>query len=81
MLSPATAMMMARARETAVRRESQCTSAGGDERAVHKRRHGGVADSTSGRRMLVSKTYELVRLADSLGYRRDEVVRMIQSLS
>jgi hypothetical protein len=31
--------------------------------------------------VLVSKTDELIRLADSLDCKRDELVRMIQSLS
>jgi hypothetical protein len=75
-------MMIARAREAEVRREAERSSVTGGDEGVHRwRRHCGAADSPSARRLLVSKTCELIRLADSLGYKRDELVRMIQSLS
>ncbi|MGA3216584.1 MAG: hypothetical protein ABSD97_12975 [Acidimicrobiales bacterium] len=82
MLSPATAIMMARARQAEVRRAAERSSVSGIDEAIHGRhRRFVVADSPSARRLLVSKTYELVRLADSLGCKREELVRMIESSS
>lgn len=80
MLSPALAMM-ARARQAEVRREAELRCRAAAMRAgPGSGAHSGVADSPSARRLLVSKICELVRLADSLGYKREELVRMIQRL-
>jgi len=82
MLSPAIAMMMARAREAEVRRGAEHSCVTGGVEGIHRwRRHCEVADRATSRWVLVSKTYELIRLADSLDCKRDELVRMIQSLS
>ena len=81
MLSPTIAMMMARARETEARGDAaRSLVIGGDENIHSQRRYRRVAASSSARRLLVSKTRELITLADNLDYRRDELVRMIQSL-
>jgi hypothetical protein len=82
MLSPAIAMMMARARESEVRFEAERFSVTAGDEGIHRqRRHYGLADGPSARRLLVSKSRELIRLADSLDCKRDELVRMIRSLS
>jgi hypothetical protein len=82
MLSPATAMMIARARQAEVRREAEASSmTGRDVRNLRRGGTRGIGDSTSARRLLIAKTSELIRLSDSLGCKRDELVRMIQSLS
>jgi hypothetical protein len=74
-------MMMARAREADIRRGTETSSVTGGEEGIARRHRGRMADSRTARRLLVSKSYELIRLADSLDCRRDELVRMIQSLS
>jgi hypothetical protein len=75
-------MMMARTREAEVRRDAERLSVTGGDESIHRRRRlCGVVDSPSARRLLVSKTCELIRLADSLDCQRDELVRMIQGLS
>jgi hypothetical protein len=82
MFSPAITMMMARTREAEVRRDVECSSKTGSGEGIHRRRrHLGVADNPPARRLLVSKSRELIRLADTLGCKRDELVRMIQRLS
>jgi len=74
-------MMLMRVREAEIRRGAERYSAiGGDGSLRGRRRHRRASDSPSTGRLLVSKTCELVRLADSLGYKRDELVRMIQSV-
>jgi hypothetical protein len=81
MLSPTIAMMMARARETEVRGQAtRSLVIGGDEHIHRQRLDRRVAASSSARRLLISKTGELITLADNLDCRRDELVRMIQSL-
>jgi hypothetical protein len=73
-------MMMARDKEAEVRRRiGRSSVTGGDEGT--RRSRSGVASGPSPSRLLVSKTRELIRLADSLDCKRDELVRMIQSLS
>ena len=54
---------------------------GRDVRNLRRGGTRGIGDSTSARRLLIAKTSELIRLSDSLGCKRDELVRMIQSLS
>jgi hypothetical protein len=82
MLNPAIAMTMARERETEVRRAAELSWVAGDHEGIdRRRRHRAVAVSPSARRLLVSKTRELIRLADNLDCKRDELVRLIQSLS
>lgn len=81
MLSPAIAMMMARAWEAELRREAERFSKSGGNHGIHRRwRDCGVAVSPSTRRLLVSRSRELISFADSLGHKRDELVRMIQRL-
>lgn len=81
MLNPAIAMMLARAKEAEVRRLAGRSRVNGGDEATRRRRRGyGAADSPSARRLLASKTRELIRYADSLGCNRDELVRMIQGL-
>jgi hypothetical protein len=81
MLSPTIAMMMARARESETRSGAVRWSViDGGEDIPSQRLYRRVAASSSARRLLASKTRELIKLADSLDCRRDELVRIIQSL-
>jgi hypothetical protein len=80
MMSPETAMMMARARQASLRAEAERSAmARRDERNHGWEGRRGIGDGLSAQGVLVSKVCELTRLAESLGFERDDVVRMIQS--
>ena len=82
MLRPAIGLMLARARADELRGEAERSSVTGGHEGMHRLRgRKAVADSSPGRRLLVSQIRALIRLADSLDYQRDELVRMIRSLS
>jgi hypothetical protein len=81
MLNPVIALTLARAREADLRRPAErSVMTAGDEDFQSRRRRYGATDSPTARQLLVSKTRELIRLADSLDCQRDELVRMIRSL-
>ena len=81
-MNPTMTMMLAQARQADVRRQAERGwVAGGDDNMPRRRRHHGPADSPSAPQLLVAKACELIRLADSLGCQRDELVRMIESHS
>ncbi len=80
MVNPAVALTMARARESEVRRQTEHSFViGGEENGRRRSRRQRVGNNSTARRLLVSKVGDLIRLADSLDCRRDELIRMIQS--
>ena len=81
-MNPTMTMMLAQARQADARRQAEpgCVVGGDESRPRRRRRHASV-DSPSARQLLVAKACELIRLADSLGCKRDELVRMIESHS
>jgi hypothetical protein len=81
MLSSPIAMMMARTREAEVCLDAERSLVTGRDEGIHGRHRRAVSERLSARRLLISKTGELIRLADSLDCKRDELVRMIESVS
>jgi hypothetical protein len=81
MLNPAIALTLARAREAELRgRGELLVGTGGDEDIQGRRHRCRATDSPSAPQLLVWRTLELIRLADSLDCQRDELVRMIRNL-